>query len=83
MGMGIPMLLGVGGESAELVEKEGVGIPFEPENPDALCAALIRLRQNPDLYQRLRDRCLQTASRYDRDIQAAFMLSLITRFCDN
>jgi glycosyltransferase involved in cell wall biosynthesis len=32
MGMGIPVLHGVGGESAGIVEREGVGVVFEPEN---------------------------------------------------
>lgn len=31
MGMGIPVLLGVAGESAEIVEKEGVELTFEPD----------------------------------------------------
>jgi hypothetical protein len=37
MGMGIPVLHGVMGESAKMVEKHGVGMLFEPENADALC----------------------------------------------
>ena len=32
VGMGIPVLLGVAGESAEIVEREGVGLLFEPED---------------------------------------------------
>ncbi|HRR41618.1 MAG TPA: glycosyltransferase family 4 protein, partial [Syntrophales bacterium] len=32
MGMGIPVLHGVAGESAEIVEKEGVGLTFTPED---------------------------------------------------
>jgi glycosyltransferase involved in cell wall biosynthesis len=36
MGMGIPVLHGVGGESAGIVEREGVGVVFEPENPGRL-----------------------------------------------
>jgi hypothetical protein len=75
MGMGIPVLLGVAGESAEIVEKEGVGLTFEPENAGALCDALLQLRDNPDLYGRIRNRCIRAAGNYDRETQAASMLS--------
>jgi len=83
MGMGIPVLLGVAGESAEIVEKEGVGLTFEPENAEALCDALLRLRDSPDLYGRLRDRCIRAAGNYDRETQAAAMLVLLTSSKEN
>ena len=83
MGMGIPVLLGVAGESAEIVEKEGVGLTFEPENAEALCDALLRLRDSPDLYGRLRDRCIRAAGNYDRETQAAAMLVLLTSAKEN
>jgi len=37
MGMGIPVLHGVAGESAAIVAKEDVGLVFEPENSKELC----------------------------------------------
>jgi hypothetical protein len=36
MGTGIPVLHGVAGESAEIVEREGCGEVFEPETVEAL-----------------------------------------------
>lgn len=78
MGMGIPVLLGVAGESAGIVEREGVGLTFEPENAVALCDTLLRLRDNRHLYGKLRDRCIRAAVNYDRETQAAAMLELLT-----
>lgn len=77
MGMGIPMLHGVAGESAEIVEREGVGLVFEPENPEALCAGLLRLATDRDLYQQLREHCLAAAPRYDRSALAGRMLDVL------
>jgi hypothetical protein len=77
MGMGIPVLHGVAGESAEIVEREGVGLVFEPENPEALCAGLRRLAADQDLYQQLREHCLEAAPRYDRATLAGRMLGVL------
>ncbi|MEZ5851427.1 MAG: glycosyltransferase family 4 protein [Hyphomicrobiaceae bacterium] len=43
MAMGIPVLHGVPGESAEIVRREGCGLLFEPENADALAADILSL----------------------------------------
>ncbi len=77
MGMGIPVLHGVTGESAEIVAREGVGLVFEPENAVALCAGVRRLAQDSDLYQRLRGNCLAAAPRYDREALAQRMLGVL------
>jgi glycosyltransferase involved in cell wall biosynthesis len=74
MGMGIPILLGVEGESAGIVEREGAGIVFEPENADALVTALRRLADNPALRAQLRQRGLAAARNYDRATLAMDML---------
>lgn len=78
MGMGIPVLHGVAGESAAIVEKEGAGLVFEPENPDELCNKLTLLKENGDLYQRLHNNCLDAAPRYDRAVLAGRMLDVLT-----
>jgi len=77
MGMGIPVLHGVAGESAEIVEREGVGLLFEPENAEALCDGVLRLAQDRDLYARLGANCLDAAPRYDRTALAGQMLRLL------
>lgn len=78
MGMGIPVLHGVAGESAEIVEREGVGVVFEPENVDALCAGLTRFAAEPELLEQLRQRCLAAAPTYDRSVLANRMLDVLT-----
>jgi glycosyltransferase involved in cell wall biosynthesis len=77
MGMGIPVLHGVAGESAEIVEREGVGMVFEPENAQALCDGVLRLAQDRALYQALREHCLAAAPRYDRSALARRMLEVL------
>lgn len=74
MGMGIPVLHGVAGESAEIVEREGAGIVFEPENSEELVARLLELKQDVQRYQELRCNGLQGARRYDREVLAGHML---------
>ncbi|MFO1285522.1 MAG: glycosyltransferase family 4 protein [Rubrivivax sp.] len=75
MGMGIPVLHGVAGESAGIVERDGCGIVFEPENVEALVEGLLRLQADAALRARLREAGLQAARRYDRAALAARMLA--------
>lgn len=79
MGMGVPILHGVAGESAELVKKEGVGIVFEPENAKELADGVVRLWTDMPLYRKLRANCIDAARRYDRKELAASMLSVLER----
>lgn len=78
LGMGIPVLHGVAGESAEIVEREGVGLVVEPENAEALSAGLAQLADDPELLARLRARCLAAAPTYDRSVLARRMLDVLT-----
>lgn len=77
MGMGIPVLHGVAGESAGIVEKEGAGIVFEPENADALCGGLVKLAEDPALYEQYRNSALAGAKNYDRSVLARKMLGVL------
>ena len=77
MGMGIPVLHGVAGESAELVAEHGVGLPFEPEDAAGLCGALVRLRDRPDELKAFRANCAPAALRFDRSFLAAEMLRVL------
>jgi glycosyltransferase involved in cell wall biosynthesis len=77
MGMGIPVLHGVAGESADIVEREGVGLVFEPENDGELCEKLVRLKEDRGVYDGLRERCLTAARNYDRGELARKMLELV------
>jgi glycosyltransferase involved in cell wall biosynthesis len=77
MAMGLPVLHGVAGESAAIVEREGNGIVFEPENATALSAGLRRLVHEPDLRDQLARRGPIAAQAYDRKALAARMLSVL------
>ena len=77
MAMGLPILHGVLGESAEIVEREGAGLPFEPENAESLCAALTRLASDGALIQKTRANALAAAQRYQRKALAERMLEII------
>ena len=75
MGMGIPVLHGVAGESADIVLNEGAGIVFEPENTAQLVEGLLRLKGDEGLRLQLREAGLSAANRYDRRALAKRMLS--------
>ena len=77
MAMGIPILLGVEGEIADIVESEGAGLLFEPENPRALLRAAQTLRNNPSLRTTISSAGISAATRYDRKHLAQSMLTLL------
>ncbi len=77
MGMGIPVLHGVAGESAEIVLREKVGLVFQPESAQQLVDGLLYLRNNPANYQEFRQNGLLAAKRYDRKTLAMQMLRLM------
>ncbi len=77
MGMGLPVLHGVAGESADIVRDEGVGIVFEPENTAALVQHLRLLQQDRPTYERYRAQCLDAAKKYDRTAMAKKMLGVV------
>lgn len=74
MAMGIPVVHGVAGESAEIVKKENAGLAFEPENVSELKARILRLLDDPELLDELQRNGPIAASRYDRQSLAGTML---------
>lgn len=77
MGMGIPVLHGVPGESSSIVEREGAGLTFEPENTQALVDALLTLRGSSALQKSLGEAGLRGAKNYDRRELGRRMLGLL------
>ncbi|MGV3468686.1 glycosyltransferase family 4 protein [Limnobacter sp.] len=77
MGMAIPVLHGVEGESARIVESEDVGLLFEPENPEGLVNCLRRLADDPELFARFKTNGPLGAKRYDRSSLAGVMLEIL------
>jgi glycosyltransferase involved in cell wall biosynthesis len=78
MGMGLPVLHGVAGESAEIVLREQVGEVFESENAQELAAGLLRMRDRPAAYANFQQNGLAAAQRYDRRNLALQMLQVFT-----
>lgn len=77
MAMGIPVLHGVRGESAQIVEAEGAGLTFEPEDATQLRDRLVELADDRDLAARLGANGLAGARNYDRRHLAGRMLDVI------
>jgi glycosyltransferase involved in cell wall biosynthesis len=75
--MGIPVLHGVAGESADIVRQENMGLVFEPENAQMLSQALVRLASDVDLRARLSANGVKGAARYDRSGLALRMLNVL------
>jgi glycosyltransferase involved in cell wall biosynthesis len=80
MAAGVPTLLGVEGEAADIVTDAKAGLLFEPENAGALAEAVIRLADNPELTRSLGENGRQAArERYDRRVLAAQYLELLQK----
>ncbi|RQO76824.1 glycosyltransferase WbuB [Aquitalea sp. FJL05] len=77
MGMGIPVLHGVPGESAEIVRTENVGLVFESDNAAELTASLLKLKNDAVLYGTLQNDCLISAQKYDRKNLALDMYKIL------
>jgi glycosyltransferase involved in cell wall biosynthesis len=80
MALGVPILLGVEGEAAEIVGDASAGLLFEPENAGALADALVRLADTPGLAGQLGASGRRAVrERYDRRVLAAEYLELLHR----
>lgn len=77
MGMAIPILHGVEGESAEIVIKHEIGLTFEPENHLALVERLLVLHDDCEVRGRLAGNGPLAAVQYDRKALAEKMLAVI------
>jgi glycosyltransferase involved in cell wall biosynthesis len=83
MGMAIPVLHGVSGESARIVEREQVGLTFKSENPAALCEGLHQLHDDVATYQQFKANGPVAARHYDRTELALRMLKLLGQTVDS
>jgi glycosyltransferase involved in cell wall biosynthesis len=77
MGMAIPILHGVEGESAEIVRKHDIGLTFEPENHIELAESLRQLHDDQKMRERLALNGPLAAQHYDRKILAGHMLAIV------
>lgn len=79
MGMAIPVLHGVPGESAEIVRREDVGEVFESSNAAQLEEALVRLRTEPERMARYRLNGPVAGRKYNRTDLAHKMLEILKK----
>jgi glycosyltransferase involved in cell wall biosynthesis len=77
MGMGIPLIHGVKGESAEIVKHENLGWTFEPENANSLANTILEALNSPTLLVSTQENCLRAARQFDRKKLAKEMLDII------
>ena len=72
-----PLLLSAKGLSSDVVREYHAGIVVEPENPQALAAAVRRLHQDKTLRDSFRSGCRALARQYNRETLANRMLDEI------
>ena len=72
--MGKPVLLGLKGETAEIVTSNNVGALFEPEDSKDLKEKIVYFFENKDLLSIYRKNGIKLAVEYDRKILALLML---------
>ena len=78
MAMGVPILLGVEGEAAAIVTEAKAGLLFEPENADALAAAVKRLADDRGEAVALGENARRAArDKFDRRVLAERFLALL------
>lgn len=77
--MGKPILLGVNGESRQIIEKYNSGLYFEPENTDDFLDKLYNLKNNNALYQKCQIGGHKLAHDFDRKKLALKMLNVIQK----
>lgn len=79
MGMGIPVLLGVEGESAAILANVDVGRVFPPGDSSALADVLLEFHANPERAAAWRRMGPAAARGYDRAVLAEHMLQALER----
>jgi len=83
MGMGIPVLHGVLGESAEIVNRLHVGKTVAPENPQILANELLALSSDSEVLREMRRASLNAAGQFDRSQLALNMLLTLKKACSS
>jgi glycosyltransferase involved in cell wall biosynthesis len=82
MAAGKPAILGVEGEAKEILLASQAGLAVRPEDPAAMVAAILRLRDDPSLCQALGRNGRQVVlEKYLRRTQAALYLNLLSELC--
>lgn len=80
MAAAVPLILSIDGEAHALVDVAGAGVYAEPENPQALAAAVLQLYDDPAMRQRLGQNGRQYVMKHfdRREIAKTFEQFLLT-----
>ena len=81
--MGVPILLGASGEIADIIESDGAGIVFDPEDSKALVEAARTLAFNPMYRAQISDAAQIAAKKYKREELARTMLKVLKDIVSN
>jgi hypothetical protein len=74
-----PILLGVEGESKEIIEKYQAGICFEPENEKDFIAKLTKLKEDNAFYMACQNGCKALANDFDRINLGTRLLEILSK----
>ncbi|MDF2384364.1 glycosyltransferase family 4 protein [Nostoc ellipsosporum NOK] len=77
LAMGIPILLGVRGEAAGILNRSGGGETFTPENGEELAARLVAMREDPGLCRKYSAAGIASAPQYERRTLAGRLLDIL------
>lgn len=81
IGMQIPVLHGVAGESADIVRSNCIGLVFESENARDLADKISYMKNNSIVIKQFKINCAVCVSKYDRTNLAKVMLDAIRNVC--
>lgn len=74
-----PILLGVEGEAAKIVEKYNAGIVFESENKQEFLDGVRNIYEDKIKYEEYREGCSELAKAFDRNLLADRMLEILQK----
>ena len=77
MAMGVPMLYGVKGESAEIIQLTGTGILVEPENAHEMANQIVKLSRDSVTLNNIKLNSQAAAANFDRAILASNLLDIL------
>ncbi len=79
MGMGVPIVHGVKGESSEIIKNRNVGLLFQPEDPMDLFNKIIYLTENTDLREKFSINGINASKNFYRRNLAIKMLNILKK----
>ena len=84
MAFNIPILLGVDGESRQIVEKAGTGVFFKPDNYTDLAQKIIFFKNNPDILKEM-SKCgnVYVNEHFNREKLAKKLESVLLKLMEN